>query len=85
MSARFGGSRVFTFCVTMTIHEVRALEAYFRSGGTEQTTSPQTFEIVGKSYVVLNNVRGILAVYRIKPNGCLRRLVRYPRALNRMV
>jgi hypothetical protein len=69
----------------MTIHEVRALEAYLRSGGTQQPTSLQTFEIVGKSYVVLHNVSGILAVYRIKPNGCLRRLVRYPRALNRIV
>ena len=42
-------------------------------------------EIRDKSYVVLSGVRGILAVYRIKPDGYVRRLVRYPRALNRMV
>ena len=44
-----------------------------------------TVEIMDKSYVVLSGVRGILAVYRIKPAGYVRRLVRYPRALNRMV
>ena len=69
----------------MTIHEVRAIEAYLRHRGTEQPITPQTFEIRDKSYVVLSGVRGILAVYRIKPDGYVRRLVRYPRALNRMV
>ncbi|MGA7394112.1 MAG: hypothetical protein WBW78_15765, partial [Terrimicrobiaceae bacterium] len=44
---------------TMTIHEVRALEAYLRRGGTEQSTTPQTVEIRAKSYVVLSGVRGI--------------------------
>ncbi len=69
----------------MTIHEVRAIEAYLRRGGTEQSTTPQTFKIGNKSYVVLSGVRRILAVYRIEPDGYLRRLIRYPRALNRMV
>ena len=70
---------------TMTTHEVRAIEAYLRRGGTEQPTTPQTFKIGNKYYVVLSGVRGILAVYRITPAGYVRRLVRYPRALNRMV
>ena len=69
----------------MTVHEVRAIEAYLRRGGTEQPTTPHTFNIGNKSYVVLSGVRGILAVYRITPDGYVRRLVRYPRALNRMV
>ena len=69
----------------MTIHEVRAIETYLRHRGTEPPTTPQTVEIRDKSYVVLSGVRGILAVYRIKPDGYVRRLVRYPRALNRMV
>ena len=68
----------------MTMHEVRAIEAYLRHRGTEPTTL-QTVEIRDKSYVVLSGVREILAVYRIKPAGYVRRLVRYPRALNRMV
>ena len=50
----------------MTIHEVRAIEAYLRRGGTEQSTTPQTFKIGNKSYVVLSGVRRILAVYRIE-------------------
>ena len=69
----------------MTIHEVRAIEAYLRQRETEPPTTLQTVEIRDKSYVVLSGVRGILAVYRIKPGGYVRRLVRYPRALNRMV
>ena len=68
----------------MTIHEVRAIEAYLRHRGTEPPTTLQTVEIRDKSYVVLSGVRKILA-YRIKPDGYVRRLVRYPRALNRMV
>ena len=70
---------------TTTIHEARAIEGYLRRGGTAQPTTPQTFKIGNESYVVLSGVRGILAVYRIKPDGYLRRLVRYPKALNRMV
>ena len=34
---------------TMTIHEVRALEAYLRRGGTEQSTTSQTVEIRAES------------------------------------
>jgi hypothetical protein len=35
----------------------------------------------GKSYVVLENVNGVLAVYRIKPDGFLKYLHRWPKAL----
>ena len=35
----------------------------------------------GKRYVVLANTHEILAVYRIKPDGLLRRLRRWPKTL----
>jgi hypothetical protein len=34
-----------------------------------------------KAYVVLENTRGVLAVYRVRPNGVLKRLRRWPAAL----
>ena len=37
----------------------------------------------GKYYVVLRNVRGILKVYRLRPNGALKGLKRYPKALDK--
>lgn len=60
----------------------RALAAYFRSGGRDQPSGHPTTEAVdGKEYVVLRNVRGILAVYRVRTSGALKRLVRWPRDL----
>ncbi len=59
----------------------RALAAYFRSGGTEQpSTTDSGVETTadGKQYVALRNVSGILAVYRVKVDGVLKRLKRYP-------
>lgn len=35
-------------------------------------------EVGGRSYVVLRNTRGVLALFRVKPNGGLRRLSRWP-------
>lgn len=35
----------------------------------------------GKSYVVLKNVRGPLAVYRVRNDGMLKALKRWPKAL----
>jgi hypothetical protein len=61
----------------------RAFAAYFRSGGTDQPANDSGVEKVnGKFYVVLSNVRGILAVYRVSNNGSLKRLKRHPKALN---
>jgi hypothetical protein len=37
----------------------------------------------GKYYVVLRNVRGVLKVYRLRPNGALKGLKRYPKALDK--
>ncbi len=61
----------------------RAFAAYFRSGGTEQpsgNSGPQK-STDGKEYVALRNVNSTLAVYRVKPDGFLKRLKRYPAEL----
>jgi hypothetical protein len=67
----------------------RAMAAYFRSGAKAGVHLPQparmdSGEYVspdGRYYVRLANVNGILAVYRVKPDGFLRRLKRWPKAL----
>ena len=64
----------------------RAFAAYFRSEGNraDQPASypesgPATWQ--GKSYVVLRNINGPLAVYRVRTSGALKRLRRWPREL----
>lgn len=65
--------------------ELRAISAYTRrcqSNPTviyQQPGPPAIREVGGKSYVVLSNTRGLLAVYRIKPDGFLKHLDRYPK------
>jgi len=60
----------------------RAFHNYFRDGGAAQ---PQGGECIeehdGKQYVVLRNVRGILAVYCVQPSGSLRSVYPWPAAL----
>ncbi len=57
----------------------RAFAAYFRSGGTRRPTkSSGVVERDGKRYVVLNSSRGVLAVYRVRNDGMLRRMRRWP-------
>lgn len=62
----------------------RALAAYFR-GSKGVATQPSDdnsgvyAEVGGKVYVVLANVNGVLAVYRYRNTGLLRRLVRWPK------
>lgn len=56
----------------------RAFAAYFRSGGIDQPAkSSGVVEHNGKAYVVLENVNGILAVYRVRNDGMLKRLRRW--------
>jgi hypothetical protein len=65
----------------MTEIETRAFRAYFRMAGpnADQPSSDSgEIEVAGKQYVALRNVNGVLAVYRIKNNGALRRLIRWP-------
>lgn len=60
----------------------RAFAAYFRAGGTDQPAN--TSGVVthnGRRYVALHNVNGVLAVYRVRNDGILRRLRRWPSEL----
>ena len=60
----------------------RALAAYFRSGGIDRPSSDSgEYELNGRHYVVLRNIKGTLAVYRVKNDGYLRRLRRWPKEL----
>jgi hypothetical protein len=67
----------------------RALVAYIRSDGaasgvSEQRSGPVTHQ--GKTYVVLRPGSGseVLAVYRYRTTGLLRRLKRWPKAIEPM-
>lgn len=61
--------------------ERRALAAWFRTGGIEQPKQPETWRCGGLFYVVLRNARGILAIYRVRNDGALKRLKRIPAEL----
>jgi hypothetical protein len=59
----------------------RAIAAWFRGGGPGQPMPANTSSVVehdGKFYVELHNVNGTLAVYRIRNDGILKRLKRWP-------
>jgi hypothetical protein len=60
----------------------RAFAAYFRAGGKDQpaTTSGERV-FADKRYVVLESARGTLAVYRVRPNGLLKGLRRWPKEI----
>lgn len=75
--------------------ESRALSAYFRTssrivnqnggGSVNQPGDIQTLTIEGLDYIVLTNVRGILAVYRVRTvNGeqVLKGMKRWPKAID---
>jgi hypothetical protein len=68
----------------------RAMAAYYRSGRREGFTDEQITipantsylaEVDGKQYVVLENVNGTLAVYRVRNDGVLKGLKRWPKEL----
>lgn len=65
----------------------RALAAYFRSaargGGVPDQPSADSHlcELDGRQYVVLVNARGILAVYRVRTDGILKAMKRWPKEL----
>lgn len=58
----------------------RAMAAYFRTSGGDQPDQGRSGveTIEDRKYVVLRNVNGILAVYRIRRSGALKRLRRWP-------
>ena len=66
----------------MTDYLTRAFAAYFRSGEREQpSNSSSLVEHMGLRYVVLENENGVLAVYRIRNDGILRRMKRWPKEI----
>lgn len=65
----------------------RAFAAWYRSCKAEGAVPDQpsagsgVVEHGGRLYVQLHNVNGILAVYRVRNDGMLRRMRRWPQAL----
>ena len=66
----------------------RAIAAYYRTARTNGATvidhpalGGDVVEHDGKLYVVLSNIRGTLAVYRVRTSGQLKRLRRWPTAV----
>ena len=60
----------------------RAFAAYFRSGGNIQPANDSGLATHnGMQYVVLRNVSGVFAVYRVRNDGMLKGLKRWPAAL----
>jgi hypothetical protein len=65
----------------------RAFAAYFRAGTRNGFIMAQpanysgVAEHKGKQYVVLRNGGGVLAVYRVRNDGALKGLRRWPKAL----
>jgi hypothetical protein len=64
--------------------ESRAMAAYFRAGNNVQPSISDSGveEHSGKTYVVLRNSLGVLKVYRVRPDGVLKGLKRYPKAID---
>jgi hypothetical protein len=65
----------------------RAYAAYFRgldgSFRDQPSSSSSGVEVHnGKYYVVLRNIRGVLKVYRLRTDGALKGLHRYPKAFD---
>ncbi len=62
----------------------RAFAAYFRYAGDQSpipATTSYCCEFQGKRYACLENVNGLLAVYRVRNDGKLKRLRRWPAGL----
>ena len=59
----------------------RAIAAYYRTPNVNQHGQIELVAHDGKEYVVMTNIRGLLACYRVQNNGQLRRMVRPPKAV----
>lgn len=61
----------------------RALAAYFRSGGTDQPSARASGirHLGSLGYAVLRTSDRMLAVYRVRSDGMLKRLKRWPAQL----
>lgn len=64
----------------------RAKAAWFGSGGTETPNESSGVKVrLGLVYVVLHGARGVLAVYRVRPdNLALRAMKRWPASIERV-
>jgi hypothetical protein len=66
----------------------RAMRAYFIAARKEAGTPQQPANDSGvekhggKRYVVLRNIKGTLAVYRVRNDGVLKSLKRWPKSLS---
>lgn len=67
----------------------RAIAAHYQACAREGASASQPAsassgveELAGKSYVVLRNAGGILRVYRVRNNGMLKGLRRWPKELD---
>lgn len=57
----------------------RAIAAHYRSGGRDQPGSESEVTDIGdRRYVVLRNINGVMAVYRLTTQGKLRIMRRWP-------
>lgn len=67
----------------MALDEItrRALAAYFETGGESLPASARVQRLKGKQYAVLRKGERVLAVYRVRNDGKLKRLVRPPDGL----
>lgn len=59
----------------------RALSAYYETGGDDLPSSAAVQKLSGKRYVVLIRAGKLLACYRVRNDGKLKRLVRLPDGL----
>lgn len=61
----------------------RAMIAHQRTGGLDQPSSASDERVVdGKTYAVLRNTNGVLAVYEQRNDGILRKVDTWPAELN---
>lgn len=66
----------------------RALAAFYRSAKWPETPMEPSQALSGMTtlngleYVVLRNTHQVLAVYRVRNDGMLKRLLRWPKELN---
>ena len=61
----------------------RAVAAYLHDGGGPAPIPKRSSvrELDGKRYVIVRDSVNVYAVYRVRANGALKRLKRYPKAL----
>lgn len=59
----------------------RALAAYYASDGDDLPTSAKVQQLNGLNYAVLRRGSKVLACYRVRNDGKLKRMIRIPQGL----